>query len=133
MKLAAKVLGSPAEEHTIRSLERLIPEGCPEDYISVLRLHNGAEFSFRDVDWHSDRFDSLRVFSAEEMIRLRNERWLPHALPTLLVIGTDSGGQFLAYDMRKPRPWPLVIFTPGCHESVAYTHLADSLSELITA
>lgn len=132
MKLSAKVLDEPAEESAVRSLRSILPESTPADYFEFLRQHDGAEFCFTDVDWIRDGYDSIRVFSVEEMIEMQKQDWLPQSLPKLLAIGTDSGGQFLAYDMRKSEPWPVVMYAPGSAEHLASILVVDSISQLLT-
>jgi hypothetical protein len=132
MKLSAKVLDEPAEESAVRSLRSILPERTPSDYFEFLRKHDGAEFCFTDVDWVSDGYDSIRVFSVKEMIQMQKQDWLSSSLPKLLAIGTDSGGQFLAYDMRKSEPWPVVMYTPGSADALASTPVVDSISKLLT-
>jgi hypothetical protein len=54
----------------------------------------------RTSDWEREGYDSIRLFSVQEMLSMRKDDWISKSLPTMVVIGTDSGGQFLAYDTR---------------------------------
>ena len=132
MKLSAKVLSPPAAEESVLELESLLPGDTPAEYVAFLRQHDGAEFCFTDIDWSRDGFDSLRLFSAREMLRTLRSDSCARALPSVLIIGTDSGGQCLAYDMRNRGQWPLVVYCPGCAHDIAYIHVAGSLSEVLT-
>jgi len=132
MKVRAKVLTEPAEENALLALQCVLPEGMPADYFEFLRKHDGAEFCFTEVDWVRDGFDTIRIFSTDEMMEMQKQDWLSASLPQLLVIGTDSGGQFLAFDKRKSGNWPVVMYAPGSIERLTYTPVVDSISDLLT-
>src|SRR5215213_8150589 len=113
MKLATSHFASASDAEDLRSLQEALPADVPSDYFQFLASHDGAEFTFDDVDWEREGYDSILLFSVQEMLSMRKDDWISQSLPTLVVIGTDSGGQFLAYDTRAGVPWPLVMYCPG--------------------
>jgi hypothetical protein len=130
MKLAASHFAPASDAEALRSLQAALPADVPSDYFEFLACHDGAEFTFDDVDWERDGYDSIRPFSVQEMLRMRRDNWISEALPALVVIGSDSGGQFLAYDASAGAPWPLVMYCPGAVAAKARTPVAVSITDL---
>jgi len=106
MKLATSHFASASDAEDLPSLQEALPADVPSDYFQFLAFHDGAEFTFADVDWEREGYDCIRLFSVQEMLSMRKDDWISKSLPTMVVIGTDSGGQFLAYDTRAGVPWP---------------------------
>jgi hypothetical protein len=131
MKLAASHFAPASDAEALRSLQELLPAGVPSDYFQFLSSYDGVEFSFDDVDWEREGYDSIRLFSVQEMLRMRKDDWISEALPTLVVIGTDGGGQFLAYDTSAGGSWPLVMYCPGAVAAKASVVVAASVTDLM--
>lgn len=56
---------------------------------------------------------------------------LSEVFPDLFAIGTDAGGQVLAYDMTRPHPWPIVMHLPGYTDATNRPTIAVSMHEFM--
>jgi hypothetical protein len=129
MKVAGTLLGSPASDDLLAVLRRLLPSDVPRDYFDFLQRHNGGDFWPDQGAWDGLGFDYLRLDRAEEVSESQ-QRGTFSGSPELLVIGTDGGGQWLAFDTRRGPPWPIVMYCPGAPEHLNFLPVADSIAEL---
>jgi hypothetical protein len=131
MKLAAALFAQASDVQALRSLQSALPESVPADYFRLLASHDGLELTFDDVDWERDGYDAIRLFSVQEMLDMVKERWMVEEWPALVIVGSDSGGQFVAYDTSVEPPWPLVMYCPGAVVEKASVPLAASVTDLV--
>ena len=131
MKIAGIQTRPPAPTEKLKALEAIIPPGVPADYLNFFKRCDGADIWFDEVDWSRDEFDDLRLDSVDEMLDPTTRTALNKAFPELFVIGTDGGGQVLAYDKTRPAPWPIVIHLPGYTKPGTAPIVASSMTELV--
>lgn len=93
---------SPASE---AALEKLLSESgleLPEDYLEFLRQSNGGEGELGvQPGW-------FHIWKAEEVVQAGLEYEVPKYAPGFFAFGGNGGGELLAFDARKNRPWPVV-------------------------
>lgn len=128
MRLAQAWLGLPASEQELAAIRALAPSSIRDELERFYLKHNGAERSFDDVDYGVDRFDSLRIDDIARVTDPETRSSLDRGFPGFWVIGSDGGGQLVAYDMREALQWPIVLILPGDGESPLV--LAKDLDEL---
>ena len=88
---------APASEEDLAALAKGFGVDLPEDYVTFLYFHDGAEITGDDI--------TVKVFSADE---LHMDLPLFAALrknakaPKLVVIGSNADGELLVFDYRDP-------------------------------
>ena len=88
----------------LMELRQISPLGIPEAYFSFLAFSNGGEGPLRVQPlW-------LQLAPAEEVIRIMQEGDYREFFPELFVIGSNGGGEAIAFDMRAQMSCPLVAF-----------------------
>lgn len=95
-----------------------------------LVVTTGVIFGLTMGGWAGLGFDYLAIDDVQLAMESQR-RGVFSASPELVVIGSDGGGQWLAYDKRKPHPWPLVMYCPGAPNHSNYIPVARSLEELL--
>lgn len=122
MKVAGRNFPPPAPNEVVASLREALPNEVPDDYFAFMQRANGGQIWF-DAAPAAD-FDCIRIYSASLLIDLHASH--RELFPSLVVIGSDQGAQYLGYDTSAGSPWPLVMHSPGWGS----TRLAMSFSEL---
>jgi len=99
----------PAAPDAIARLARAAPAPLPAEYLDLLRATDGGEGALGLAPlW-------LVLWSADEVVR----HGMRSAWPGLLAIGTNGGGETIAFDVVPSGPWPVVSFDPrGSADSV---------------
>ena len=93
-----------ASQAMLMELRQIAPLGIPESYFSLLAFSNGGEGPLQVQPlW-------LQLNPAEEVIRMMQEGDYREFFPELFVIGSNGGGEAIAFDMRGQTPSPLVAF-----------------------
>lgn len=93
-----------AGEVTLAQLRQIAPAGIPESYFSLLTFSNGGEGPLQVQPlW-------FQLNTAEEAIRAELEGDYREFFPGLFVIGSNGGGEAIAFDTRGGEPYPLVMF-----------------------
>src|SRR4051812_14355139 len=131
MKRAGTLLAPPASEAKLDTLRTLLPSNAPADYFEFLRRHDGGDIWPDEGAWSTLGFDYLRLNSADDVIEDQERGWFSD-VPELLVIGTDGGGQWLAFDRRRDGPWPLVMYCPGAPDHLNFLPVTGSVADLLT-
>jgi SMI1/KNR4 family protein SUKH-1 len=85
------------EEHCNASPFRL-----PPSYLSLLRTTNGGEGPLACQPYH------LQLDPAETVVETAASRRHEEFFPGFLVIGSNGGGEFIAFDARTPGPMAIV-------------------------
>ncbi|GEP44261.1 SMI1/KNR4 family protein [Brevifollis gellanilyticus] len=131
MKIVGTQTPPPASVEKRNALEAMLPPDLPADYLILFENYDGADIWFDDVDWSRDEFDYLRLDSVDEMLDVETRATLSETFPGLFVIGSDGGGQILAYDSTRPKPWPIVMHLPGYSKLGSAPVVASSMTELM--
>jgi SMI1 / KNR4 family (SUKH-1) len=96
------VLG-PAEPAAVDRLKAGAPVPLPEEYLALLRLHDGGEGELgAEPGWFC-------LWPAAEVLANNREYELPQLLHGFFGIGSNGGGELLALDCRGRQPWPVVM------------------------
>ena len=123
--------GPAASADKREELKVILPPGIPADYLGFFESHDGAEICFDEVNWLEANFDCLRIDSVADMLDSKTRAALAEVFPDLFVIGSDGGGQVIAYDMTRQAPWPIVLHLPGSSEPGNAPILAASMTEFM--
>ena len=92
----------PAEGSTVSKLA--VEAGCelPKDYLAFLRHSNGGEGELGvEPGW-------FQLWEAENVIQFGLEYEVPKYAPGFFAIGSNGGGEILAFDSRTDSVWPVV-------------------------
>lgn len=92
-----------ASVQTLEALRAIAPNGLPDAYLQLLSASNGGEGPLPVNPFN------LCLDPAEEVIaRLGNGNYEQPDLKGFLIFGGNGGGEYLALDMRRGEPWPVV-------------------------
>lgn len=90
-----------ATESTIEAAENRLRQRIPDDYRTFLRSENGVEKWFGDV--------YLSLHTIEQVVELNEtHEHLAHQ-PELIHIGSDGGGEAIAFDFRQDPPTVILV------------------------
>src|SRR4051812_46901681 len=93
----------PAKPAAVARLAAGAPVPLPDEYLALLRLHDGGEGELgAEPGWFC-------LWPAAEVLTNNREYELPEFLPGFFGFGSNGGGELLALDCRGPRPWPVVM------------------------
>lgn len=96
----------PASEDAIHKLASAAKLALPEEYFSLLRYCNGGEGALGvEPYW-------LVLYPIAEVIDLNEHEFYRDEFPELFFIGGNGGGELLALQTARPRPWPIVMIDP---------------------
>lgn len=118
--------GSTDQE--IAQLTRWARSALPSSYVSLLRETNGGE--------HSPSSDVLVLWTAAEVEELTEAYGAPTFAPGLVLIGSDGGGEAVAFDTQAsqdPEAWPVVVVPFGDLDRASCIRLAASFDAWLTA
>ena len=91
-----------ASDEAIDRLRKAVPIRLPESYVSLLRLTNGGEGPLSRPPFYFC-LDSAE-YVADVVVNKTHEEFFPG----FLMIGSNGGGEFIAFDLRTPGTLPLV-------------------------
>jgi SMI1 / KNR4 family (SUKH-1) len=92
-----------ADPDAISQLMAASPVPLPDEYVALLRLHDGGEGELgAELGWFC-------LWPAAEVLTNNQEYELPESLPGFFGFGSNGGGELLALDCRARPPWPVVI------------------------
>lgn len=93
-----------ASSEVLALLKSITPVDLPESYYSLLSLSNGGEGPLPVQPlW-------LCLYAAEEVIRIERTGTFKEFFANLFVIGSNGGGEAIAFDVREVEPYPIVAF-----------------------
>lgn len=98
----------PADESAIQALAEQSGADLPQDYLAFPRFSNGGEGHINvEPGW-------FQIWPAGEVLEANRDLELEEELPGFFGFGGNGGGELLAFDMRGPQPWPVVMipYTP---------------------
>lgn len=130
LKVAGKQIAPPPSSALIQALAASLPVGIPHDYLHLFRHCNGADIWFEEVGTDDD-YDYLRLDPAEHLLDPGIRATLSEVFPDLFVIGSDGGGQVLAYDLRLATESPIILHCPGFSDASNRVVVARSMAELV--
>jgi hypothetical protein len=118
-------LNAPATEQEIHDFEGLAGLTLPIEYVEFLRVGNGGEGFIGENAY-------AMLWRVEELERFNREYEVQQYAPGLLLIGSDGGGEALAYD-RRQTPW-VVVQVPFVGMDLAHVEvLGDSFRSFLEA
>lgn len=115
-----------ASAEALGRLIQVAPIPLPASYISLLRLSNGGEGPLRVQPLYFCLDEAEYV--ADTIINKTHEEFFPG----FLMIGSNGGGEFVAFDMRTPGRLPVVALDmTNCDLSETVLPVADSFDDFI--
>ncbi|MER8885693.1 SMI1/KNR4 family protein [Mesorhizobium sp. M0904] len=93
-----------ASDEAIEKLRDVGPLVLPESYVALLSFSNGGEGPLPVQPlW-------LALHAAEEVIEIEQQGTFKEFFPGFFVIGSNGGGEAIAFDLRTVGLYPLVAF-----------------------
>lgn len=115
----------PATESIVAKLASESGYNLPEDYLTFLRQTNGGEGELGvQPGW-------FQIWNAEEVIEFGVEYEVPKYAPGFFAIGSNGGGEILAFDTRNGTPWTIVALPCIGLEPDAAMTVASSFNEFV--
>ncbi len=109
----------PADESAIQALVEQSGVDLPQEYLAFLRFSNGGDGHISvEPGW-------FQIWPAEEVVETNQFFELEEELPGFFGFGSNGGGEMLAFDMRGPQPWPIVMVPFGPLEAEFAVRIAD--------
>jgi cell wall assembly regulator SMI1 len=93
--------GAGATESTIEAAENRLRQRFPDDYRSFLESENGI------AKWYGDVY--LSLYTIEQVVELNEIREHLAYQPELIHIGSDGGGEAIAFDFRQDPPTVILV------------------------
>ncbi|MGO9483842.1 MAG: SMI1/KNR4 family protein [Rhodomicrobium sp.] len=91
-----------ASPEAVALLRETTPVRLPETFFALLAATNGGEGPLARQPFYV-QLDSAEVIT-EALETARHEEFFDG----FVIIGSNGGGEFIAFDVRKAEPWPLV-------------------------
>jgi hypothetical protein len=114
-----------ATNRQIDALRKTVGFALPSRYVEFLLESNGGEGELALAPlW-------LQLFDAEMVARIAGDKFT-REFPGLFFIGSNGGLEYIAFDMRGPFPWPIVMVDPIAGLESA-EKVADSFDAFIEA
>jgi len=118
----------PATAAEINKLRARVPTGLPESYFELLLGSNGGEGDLGvEPGWFCP-------WPADEVLSLNQGYSISEVAPGLFGFGSSGGGELLAFDMRHPVEWPIVMvpFIPlSLDEAITISDNFDDFSAFV--
>src|SRR5215467_7572043 len=74
----------------------------PSEYFDLLAFSNGGEGPLNVSPWN------FCLDSAEDAAKYRVAKTYEEFFPGFFVFGSSGGGDYIAFDLRGSKPWPIV-------------------------
>ena len=92
-----------ATQEAIDALCRAAPIELPSEYLEQLRLSNGGEGDLAvEQGW-------IVFWSAEDVLENNKGYEVEQCVPGLFGLGSNGGGELVAFDTRQGQPYPIVM------------------------
>jgi SMI1 / KNR4 family (SUKH-1) len=91
-----------ASADALRRLRAAAGIDLPVDYLDLLSFSNGGEGPIPVMPYN------FCLDSAEDAARYKAERTYEEFFPGFFIFGGNGGGEYIALDLRGPKPWPVV-------------------------
>lgn len=124
---ARKWVGKPpATENEIAELKKAVGFELPHGYVDLLREHNGGdgELSLSPL-W-------FQLWDIAFAIQIATDEFYRLEFDGLFFFGSNGGLESIAFDMRGPLPWPVVMV--DCIAGIeSAEQVASSIEEFVEA
>jgi len=90
-----------ATESTIEAAENRLSQRFPDDYRTFLKSKNGLE------KWYGDVY--LSLYTIDQVVELNEIHGHLAHQPELIHIGSDGGGEAIAFDFRLDPPTVILV------------------------
>lgn len=90
-----------AAESTIEAAENRLRQRFPDDYRTFLKSENGL------AKWYGDVY--LSLYAIEQVVELNEIHEHLAYQPELIHIGSDGGGEAIAFDFRQNPPTVILV------------------------
>ena len=90
-----------ATESTIEAAENRLSQRLPDDYRTFLKSKNGLE------KWYGDVY--LSLYTIDQVVELNEIHGHLAHQPELIHIGSDGGGEAIAFDFRLDPPTVILV------------------------
>jgi hypothetical protein len=95
----------------------------PSEYLSFLRRSNGGEGPL------GAQLRYLQIDPAEDVALSLEQKRHQEFFPGFIVIGSNGGGEYVAFDVRGSAPWPVVaIDMTNCDLAESVQPIASSFA-----
>ena len=120
-------LNPPIKTSCVDQLSQWCPKVIAEDLSHIFAITDGVHISIDD----NHDFDSIILDELDCILDPDNRASLSEVFQFLFVIGSDGGGQVVAYDLSRAPEYPIVIHCPGVHEDGQALILAANMPDFI--
>lgn len=117
---------APATEAEIEELTKAVRFELPPRYLELLRENNGGEGELAlSPLW-------FQLFDIASAIQMADDEFYRSEFDGLFFFGSNGGLESIAFDMRGPSPWPIVMV--DCIAGVESAEcVAASIEEFVEA
>jgi len=115
-------VGAGASESTIEAAENRLRQRFPDDYRTFLKSESRLDQWFGDV--------YLSLYTVEQVVELNEIHGHLSYQPELIHIGSDGGGEAIAFDFRRSPPTVILVNLVSTDWSEAILQ-ADSFTEFM--
>ena len=91
-----------AAEEALCALRAEAGVDLPEEYFAFLRFSNGGEGPLPIAPYN------FCLDCAEDVLGYLREKLYEEFFPEFFVFGSSGGGDYVAFDLRRAQPWPVV-------------------------
>ena len=117
----------PAEEHELQKLIEQCGIELPNAYLDLLRYSNGGEGELGiEPGW-------FQLWPVEEVIELNQSYEVQTNLPGFWGFGSNSGGELLAFDVRRSTPFKVFMIPLIPMDEKAAVKIADDFESFACA
>jgi hypothetical protein len=117
----------PAKPESIQKLVDNAGKELPEEYLALLRYSDGGEGVLGlEPGW-------LQLWSSTDVLENNKDYEIEAYIPGFFGFGSSGGGELLAFDTRRGKPWKIVMipFVPMSAELAIV--IAQDFEEFIRA
>lgn len=117
---------APASKVEIEQLVSASPIKLPDEYLALLQLTNGGE---ADLGLPPLLFCPYEI---TYLLELFHEQSIDEMLNSFFIIGSNGGLETIAFDLRQPAPYPVVMIDLIGGEETSI-EIAAHITDLLTA
>ena len=107
-----------ADDGAINRLTASSPVELPSEYLLFLRQSNGGEGPLPVQPFY------FHACSAGDVALTMEQKRHEEFFPGFIMIGSNGGGEYVAFDIRESAPWPVVAI------DMTNINLAESVQEI---
>lgn len=94
-------LGATTE--ALEAFRAVIPSGMPASYISLLSFSDGGEGPLAVQPFYLCLDSTTEIVASRSSATPRQSEF-----ENIFIFGSNGGGEYLALDLRRSQPWPVV-------------------------